>query len=377
MIAAAALFVSEDTRGAAPLQEDNRSLRNEVQRAIDRGLAWLEKNQNTNGTWSAGDQPALTALPVLAFQGEPAGRFSGKTPEFLQRSYNYLEKCVHPDGSVYDKKEYLTHNTALSILAFSAAKSPKYNNTVQKGRAFLISLQGDFGEPGKVDTIFDGGVGYGSKYEHSDMANTLSALEAIYYTRDAAGDKASATNKDLNWEAAIQFLQNCQNLSSHNKQSWVSEEGGNKGGFIYYPGHSMAGETNLNGRVALRSYGSASYAGLLSYIYADLKPNDPRVQAVYEWLQANYTLEENPGMGEQGLYYYYHTMSKALSAMGVKEIAVNGKRVDWRKDLAMKLMNLQKPDGSWVNNNARWWEKDPVLVTSYCVLALERIHRDL
>ena len=51
----------------------------------------------------------------------------------------------------------------------------------------------------------------------------------------------------------------------------------------------MAGsETNaLTGRVALRSYGSISYAGLLSYIYADLKRNDPRVLAVFEWLRRN------------------------------------------------------------------------------------------
>ena len=140
----------------------------------------------------------------------------------------------------------------------------------------------------------------------------------------------------------------------------------------------MAGETNISGRVALRSYGSASYAGLLSYIYADLKQDDPRVRAVYDWLRANYTLEENPGMGAQGLYYYFHTMSKALSALEVDEIKMtSGKPVDWRKELALKLIDLQKPDGSWVNDNGRWWETDPALVTTYSVIALERIYRTL
>ncbi len=39
----------------------------------------------------------------------------------------------------------------------------------------------------------------------------------------------------------------------------------------------------------------------------------------------------------------------------------------------MRLINLQHPDGSWSNENNRWWEKDPNLVTSYAVMALEII----
>ena len=142
----------------------------------------------------------------------------------------------------------------------------------------------------------------------------------------------------------------------------------------------MAGsETNAtNGRVALRSYGSISYGGMLSYIYANLKRDDPRVVAVFDWLRANYTLDENPGMGPQGLYFYLHTMTKALTALGVEELELkDGRKLDWRREVAMKLLNLQQRDGSWSNDNARWWEKDPALITSYAVLALEMIHRKL
>ncbi|MBA4147102.1 MAG: terpene cyclase/mutase family protein [Verrucomicrobia bacterium] len=359
-------------------RDENLSVRLEVQRAIDRGLSWLEKNQNADGTWSTGDQAALTALPLLAFKGEPSGRYSKDEPEFIKRGYSFLEQCAQPDGSIYKKKELLTHNTALSVLAFTAAKDEKYNSIIRKGREFLIGLQTDFGVKGETDNVFDGGLGYGPKYEHSDMANTLAALEAIYYSREHLKDTKAEASKELDWAAAIEFLQNCQNLPSHNKQDWASDDLENKGGFVYYPGHSMAGETNISGRVTLRSYGSASYAGLLSYIYTDLKRDDPRVQAVYKWLQQNYTLEENPGMGPQGLYYYFHTMAKALSALDVNEIkTADGKEVNWRHDLAMKLIDLQNADGSWMNDNGRWWEKDPALVTAYSIIALERIYRGL
>jgi squalene-hopene/tetraprenyl-beta-curcumene cyclase len=142
----------------------------------------------------------------------------------------------------------------------------------------------------------------------------------------------------------------------------------------------MAGsETNpISGKVALRSYGSISYAGLLSYIYAQLDRNDPRVLAVFNWLRRNYTLEENPGLGPQGLYFYLHTMSKALTAYEVKDLQLaSGKSIPWRRDVALKLINLQQRDGSWCNDNGRWWEKDPALVTSYAVLSLELIARGM
>jgi squalene-hopene/tetraprenyl-beta-curcumene cyclase len=117
---------------------------------------------------------------------------------------------------------------------------------------------------------------------------------------------------------------------------------------------------------------------MLSYIYADLKKDDPRVAAVYDWLKNNYTLEENPGMKDAGLYYYYHTMTKALRAYGVdKLVTPDGKEVNWARDLALKLIQLQQTDGSWVNTNARWWEKEPALVTAYALLSLELLWREL
>jgi squalene-hopene/tetraprenyl-beta-curcumene cyclase len=211
------------------------------------------------------------------------------------------------------------------------------------------------------------------------MGNTLAALEALYYSKRLVEDQSLAGARDLNWEAAINFLQSCQNLPAYNKEKWASDDPKNKGGFIYYPGHSMAGaETNAaTGRVALRSYGSISYGGLLSYIYANLGKDDPRVLAVFDWLRKNYTVEENPGMGPQGLFFYFHTMSKALSIYGVDELEIAGQKINWRKDLGMRLINLQKQDGSWANENGRWWEKDPALVTSYSVLALEMLSRGL
>ena len=85
----------------------------------------------------------------------------------------------------------------------------------------------------------------------------------------------------------------------------------------------------------------------------------------------NYRLDENPGMGNAGLYYYYNTFAKTLSAVGLDTFQdAAGTKHDWRKDLVGTLASLQKPDGSWVNENNRWLEGDPNLVTAYALLAL-------
>ena len=135
---------------------------------------------------------------------------------------------------------------------------------------------------------------------------------------------------------------------------------------MYEPGKSKAGAT--------RSYGSMTYAGLKSLLYADVDRQDQRVQAAYKWISENFTVTTTPHMDSQGLFYYYHTMAKALQAYG-QEILIDGKgtKHEWAQELAAHLLKIQSPDGFWVNENGRWWENDPVLVTAYCVLALEEL----
>jgi squalene-hopene/tetraprenyl-beta-curcumene cyclase len=130
----------------------------------------------------------------------------------------------------------------------------------------------------------------------------------------------------------------------------------------------MAGNTENGG---LRSYGSMTYAGLKSMIYCGAKPDDPRVKAAVTWAKKHYTLDENPGMADAGLYYYYQLFAKALSAMNQPTIVdESGKSHDWRNELVTAIISRQQPDGSWVNKNARWMEGDPNLVTGYALLAL-------
>ena len=337
------------------------SFRQEVQHAIDQGVQWLQSNQNSKGWWSTADQPAVTALALSALMGEPSGALRANPSSGIARGYKFVTDHAKPDGSIYEKG-LMNYNTSICMMGLMVARNPQYDPVLRKARQWLISRQVDL-------------------YDHSDMNTTMTALEALYYSNylEPTGDKSPAGAKDFNWAAAIHFIESCQNLPACNKEPWVSTETRDKGGFVGEPGNSKAGAmTNAEGRTTLRSYGSMSYAGLLGYVYAGLKPDDPRILAVYDWLRNNFTLDENPGMGQQDLYYYLHLMTKALAIYGIDQLPLkDGQTVDWRREVAMKLINLQKADGSWVNQNSRWREQDPALVTSYSVISLEILYRGL
>ena len=379
MAACTLCFILQDPARAEPppqrLSPPDISFRNEVQHSIDLGLQWLEKNQNSNGYWSSPDQPALTALALTAFMGEPSGSFRAHPTPAIERGYKFVTDHAKPDGRICEKG-LENYNTALSVMGLLAAQNPRFDPIVRNARRWLLTQQVDLNEKGKIDSPYDGGVGYGDSGTHSDMNNTMTALEALYYSKGLEKDQPLAGAKDLDWAAALHFIQECQNLPGTNHEPWVSDDPKNRGGFVYEPGRALV--TNATGQTSLHCYGSISYAGLLSYIYADLKPDDPRVTAVYDWLRDNYTLEENPGMGQQGYYYYLQVMTKALNLYGVDKLTLkDGRTLDWRREVAMKLINLQKADGSWANPNNRWWEHDPTLVTSYSLISLEILYRGL
>ena len=344
------------------------SLKQEVDRAYKNALTWFKAKQSPDGSWSDPDHPALTALVVHACITSPEYRGRRNKPEFITRGLDFILKNAKENGGIY-KEALPNYNTSVCMMALMAANDPKYHSYILKARKYLVSQQSP-----------EGGVGYGADGK-TDLSNTYMALEALKMTEILESDQyiekgdKDAQRSTLNWDAALKFVQSCQNLPGYNSEEWVSGDPENKGGFVYGPGKSKAGEEkSAEGKSVLRSYGSMTYAGLLSMIYADLKKDDPRVRGAYDWIKRHFSLEENPGMGKQGLYYNYHTMAKALTAYGQDYIATaRGKKVDWRHALTQKLIELQKGEGYWINDNGRWWENEPILVTSYALMTLNLV----
>ncbi len=354
---------------------ENLSLKHEIKLAIARGNQWLKSQQKTDGYWDDEETPAFTALALTAAARDPEIQGKDK-PEYLNRGFQWLLNQQKPDGGIYNKG-LSVYNTATALTALVSGANENYEPAIVKARKHLIQEQWDTGEKGKTDGLNDGGIGYGSKKDHTDLSNTYLAIEALALSKKVIEDGKHGDQPDLDWGAATTFLSRCQNLEESNDQPWASNDEKNKGGFVYNPNESKVTNNDPlpNGKVPLRSYGSMSYAGLLSMIHAKLDANDKRVVAVKEWLGKNYTINENPGLGAQGLFYYYSVMAKALAAANIDQLPLaDGKSIDWRKELGESILSKQREDGSWANANGRWMESNPVLTTSYTVLALEQIY---
>ncbi|MCB1209664.1 MAG: terpene cyclase/mutase family protein [Verrucomicrobiales bacterium] len=368
---------------AATVADPHASLKQEIQLSYKRGLDWLAAKQNAEtGQWGTAEPVAFTGLAVSCILLDPSRDPQSPAPAAAEKGAAFLLRNVQPDGGIYVKAR-ANYNTALALMALLMNPKAENEDVMLRARRYLVGAQMDLDEKGKNDNPLDGGIGYGDeKGNHADMSNTHFVLEALHYSEALLADKGDAAKNEpkLNFSAAIDFIQRCQNRPESNKSSWVSTDPKDAGGFVYGPGDTRGEEfKTADGRTALRSYGSISYAGLLSFVYAGLDKSDPRVEAVIKWLSENYTLDENPGLGAQGMYYYYHTMAKGLAAAKVDFLKLkDGTLVDWRKGLAEKLLNVQKGDGSWANDAAgRWMESDPELVTSYVLMALARLYQTM
>ena len=117
-----------------------------------------------------------------------------------------------------------------------------------------------------------------------------------------------------------------------------------------------------------------TYAGFKSLIYAGLDPDDVRVRAAFDWIRKHWTFDENPGVGQQGLYYYYHAMARCLRVAQQNVITgADGVDHNGRNELVEALLDRQNDDGSWINTEDRWLEGNASLATAYAVLALQEV----
>ncbi len=327
---------------------------------VDKAINYLRtKGQAEDGSYAGYAGPGVTAVVTAGILR------NGRSPDdpVAAKSLEYLKGFVQADGGIYQPGTfYRNYETSISLVCFvEANRDGRYDELIANADKYLRGIQWGSDEEHDLTNPAYGGAGYG-KHKRPDLSNTSFLIDALRAA--GAGPDDPAIKK------ALVFVSRCQNLESeYNTTPFAGKNP--DGGFYYTPaagGASQAGETPSGG---LRSYGSMTYAGLKSMIYAGVGPDDPRVKAAIDWLGKHYQLQDNPGMGQAGLYYYYQVFAKALDAMGIDQFEdAEGVKHNWRQDLLQALVERQRLDGSWVNEQTRWLEGEPSLVTGYALLAL-------
>ena len=336
--------------------------------AVDRaaviadGIEYLRTvGQAEDGTFTAQAGPGLTAMALTAL-------LCNDVPvddPMVAKGLKALEGFVKPDGGVYGNGRLKNYETCVAILAFSEANADKrYDKIIADANKFVRGLQYGAASGQDKENVWYGGVGYGGP-ERPDLSNTSYLIDALKAVDAPSDDEAI--------QRALVFVSRCQNLEGAGNDTEFAGKV-NDGGFYYVvPTESVdpSEDERYTANGGLRSYGSMTYAGFKSMVYAGLTKEDPRVKAALEWIGKNYSVTENPGQGTAGLFYYYNTFGSALDAADLEAVVdAEGKSHDWRADLTAELAKQQNDDGSWSNANKQWFEGDKNLATAFALLAL-------
>lgn len=350
---------------ALPLDLSAAPTADDLKPVVDKAVAFLKGAQKADGNFASNPrfgEPGLTALIAAALvrNGVPAD------DPAVTKALKYLESKVKKDGGVYDQG-LSNYMTSLAIVAFKEANAGgKYDKLIEAATKYVRSLQFDQGLTEK-DAKY-GGAGYDKPTAKGrpDLSNTQFMVEALLAGGVSKDDPAI--------KKALVFISRSQNLKSEfNDQPFATKTSPeDKGGFVY----NLSDQDNEKSdkRTAaggLRSEGGMTYAGLKSFLYAGVSKDDPRVKAAIDWIRRHYTVTENPGQKDGGLFYYYQTFAKAMAALGEDTfVDAKGVKHDWRQDLFDELKKRQKADGSWTNANNAFLEGLPELATAFALLAL-------
>jgi squalene-hopene/tetraprenyl-beta-curcumene cyclase len=350
-----------EARAAAAKPADPATINERRAGAVAKGAEAILRQQAPDGSWAKG----AIGVSALCTDALLEAGMTTQDPRIL-RAVQYLLKNQKDDGGIYDDVGLKIYSSSISLKALVKANPGAYAEPIKKVLAYIEKCQWGADESIEKSDLRYGGFGYG-KNNRPDMSNTQFCLDAL---------KAAGVPKDSEvWTRAAIFVSRSQDRSESNDKAFA---GVDDGGGIYSPVETKAETIELpDGRKIFKTYGSMTYAVLKSFVFSNLDAKDPRVQAALDWIRKHWTFEENPEMGQQGLYYYYMTAARALAAYSKasgEEKVMDARRRphDWRTEITEAILSRQRPDGTWVNTAERWYEGEQMAIvpTSYCLIAL-------
>lgn len=327
--------------GKAPTSDDR--LVEEVRTAIERGIAYLKKEQR-NGNWEdlvfgeiAGLKGGVTSLATLALLT------SGVKPgdPVVDRALQFLK----------DLDADKTYVVALQTMVLAETRDPRYLPKIQKNVEWLQ----------KTAVYRDGkltGWSYPAK-QLADNSNTQYALLGLY-----AAKTAGVRIDDKLWKEIQDFYTRTQLPD------------GNRGGYwtYYYPGDpaksftmTVAGACGLyianmgldhSEQQLNETTGVAERCGIYS-------ENTPLAKGM-RWIALNFNFMEG-----KSYFYNFYGIERLGRLSGQRFIG----RIDWYREGCQKLVRMQQPDGSFSLGAEKRGTIDAgqsIITTSFALLFLSK-----
>jgi squalene-hopene/tetraprenyl-beta-curcumene cyclase len=369
---------------------------------------WLVGQQAGDGAWKMGppgnqmSSPSYTGLILTALANAPKD-IRAKFKEPMDKAAAFILSKANPDGSFGEGPTggfLKTYTTAISMMALSSVDpTDRTRDALRGAQAYLKNNQLKEGLGG-------GGLGYGDEEPKVDPKGQLMVKKAEIPNLSVTGfaaegmimaERAGLPRNREFWELVVKYVRRCQNSTEVNVEPEFKAELqkfglsiGDDGGLYYAasgdPRIHKAATRKIADREVIQSYGSMTYDGIKTYLYAGLPKDSPEVKAAVDWVRKNYSVELHPGFPfdkstrshEQGLFYYYLLMARALDAYGENPFETfDGKKHDWPREMAEKFLGSVRESKMWKNENPRWYEGDPVLVTSYVLVTCDVLLKNL
>lgn len=246
--------------------------------------------------------------------------------------------------------DYPTYATALLLSALARLR-PQHLGVEGRPLADWL-LRTQFG-PEWAGHPAEGGFGMGSKDRpkppdsgHVDLSMTRRALQALAeFGAPAPG-------------AALAFVSRCQTAD---------------GSFLYSP-VEMALNKGERSEDSSAGYGSATTDGVLALAACGLPDGDPKIVKALDYLRRVHRVDRNPGVPE-AMGDFATAMRGYYRAGAAQVFGRFGGPAGWQSALRDAVLAEQKPDGSWQNESPLQKENDPIVATSFAILALAACER--
>lgn len=275
----------------------------ELQSSVSRGLAWLARQQNLDGSFGGGSQygrhVGITALAGLAFvcDGNVPGR--GRYADVVEKGLQFaLESTAEQSGLIAAETSYgpmYGHGFATLFLAEMYGMSPRSDirEKLRKAVALIVSTQND-----------QGGWRYHPIRNDADLSVTVCQIMALRAARNVGIHVPKSTI-----DRAIKYVHDSQNVD---------------GGFRYM--------LDSSGSMFARSA-----AGVAALFYAGVY-EDASITRGLEYLE-----KFTPGKTQEQTHYFYGHYYAAQAMF----LAGGPHWERWWPAIRDELLEKQAPEGFW------------------------------
>jgi hypothetical protein len=373
-----ALLVSVPHTKAAT-QED-------IELAIEKGLAWLASQQQTDGSWwfyyfeESFKDAGVTGLVVLKFVerakelGLDPFDTNSASPTYYMYAQNVIDgfdyifkhAVVLPGDLVYLEGLHVYH-TGIAMMAMAATNAPTrlisvgsltgwtYEEALQGMMDWMAYAQSD-------DSCCLGGWGYEAiDPDWADQSNTGYATLGIGFAAAAPPDGFGLTIPPellAKLSVYIDIVQDPVDGDEYDGGSW------------YEPCYNLKW-------INILKTGNLLYE--MALVGDDV--SDSRVQNAIDFIENHWNSTGGhpehwtTGVGWKDTYQAMFTMMKGFEAFGIDTIDVGSMSIDWFSEVCEVILSNQKFDGSWNQLDPMIAEGDDSqnLRTVWAMLTLEKV----